>query len=281
MNEDTRNNLLAATTGGGLLGLNKLLLRDSVRNYLEQKARESEFDARLSKPLGNHLEEYNNLFKVMLPSNKPLPLTLSSNRGSGLQVVTDLDHNIILDHPVNNINIRVKTNRWDPVGFQGLNKPVNMAVLAHEIGHYKNYLKDKKSLLLKADDLARTRIPRINNIAGLGIGGGLYAGSKALGASDESALTAGAVGGGLYGIARDLPALTSEGLASINGIKGLIKYNKTAGNKIPIKYAISNLAKAYATYLRRPLANSAKMAGLGLTAGGLINFYKNILKKND
>ena len=281
MNEDTRNNLLAATAGGGLLSLNKLLLKDSVGDYIDRKARAAEFDSRLSRPLGNHLEEYNNLFKVMLPSNKPLPLTLSSNRESGLQVFMDPDYNIIPDDPANKINIKVKTNRWDPVGFQGLNKPVNMAVLAHEIGHYKNYLKDKKSLLLKARNLAETKIRRLTNIAGLGIGGGLYAGSKALGVSDETALTAGAIGGGLYGIARDLPALASEGLASINGIKGLIKYNKTARNKIPIKYSISNLAKAYATYLRRPLANSAKMAGLGLATGGLINFYKNILKKTD
>lgn len=278
MNDDT-NNLTTLATGGGLLGLSRLLQSARVRDYLERKAIESEFNDTISKKLGTNLDEYNKLFNSIIPSEKPLPLTLDSSVPSRIGFSIDRNYNFIPKDPNNSINIRVKTGIWDPVGRQSLDKPVNMATLAHEIGHYKNYLKDKKSLLLKLDNIARNGIRRPNISAGLGVGGGLYVGSKALGASDETALVASGIGGGLLGIAHDAPLLTNEALASINGIKGLIKYNKTAMNKVPIRSVISNLSKAYSTYLREPAARASKLAGLGLLAGAGINLYKNLLKE--
>ena len=199
--------------------------------------------------LGESIDE--DLHKVIVPKQERILVEYGTPEENSMYVKER-----IAGDPKPRHRIYLSTDSYRP----NKNTKISIPTLAHELGHYKNTM-ERKWLQRLQEVAGKDRSGFLGNAAA---GGSVYGAIKALGGSDEAALTGSGIGSVGFGILRSTPTLTEEALASIEGLRGINRYNKLTKTPIPMRKAIKQLGTAFGTYLSSAAQQSLIGGGLGL-----------------
>lgn len=264
MSKDKKADKTPLVAGGLVLGSFPLQFADHAFNkkFDEINKDPDVFRFAFKDTLGESIDE--DLHKVIVPKQKRIPVNYGIPETSS-SLVTEF----VKGDPKPQYHIELATNSYIPSRKK---TKISVPTLAHELGHYKNKM-ERKWLQKLRKVIDKDRSGFLGNAAA---GGAVYGAIKALGGSDESALAGSGIGSVGFGVLRSTPKLTEEALASIEGLRGINRYNRLIKNSVPMRKAIKQLGTAFGTYLSEAAQKSLIGGGLGL---GTIYLAHRALKR--